>query len=70
MSKVYTMFHVPRVIDHYEYLPDKTPEIVHIPSNECKMMRAILGDVEDEQVKLDNKIIKTMAKELFVKKSA
>jgi len=34
-----------------------------------KMMRAILGDVEDEQVKLDNKIIKTMAKELFVKKS-
>jgi len=33
-----------------------------------KMMRAILGDVEDEQIKLDNKIIKTMAKELFVKK--
>lgn len=33
-----------------------------------KMMRAILGDVEDEQIKLDNKIIKTMAKELFVQK--
>ena len=35
-----------------------------------KMMRAILGDVEDEQIKLDNKIIKTMAKELFVNKTA
>jgi|SaaInlV_150m_DNA_3_1039698.scaffolds.fasta_scaffold12500_2 hypothetical protein len=34
-----------------------------------KMMKAILGDVEDEQVKLDNKIIKTMAKELFVNKA-
>jgi hypothetical protein len=33
-----------------------------------KMMRAILGDVEEEQIKLDNKIIKTMAKELFVQK--
>ena len=35
-----------------------------------KMMRAILGDVEDEQIKLDNKIIKTMAKELFVNKTS
>ena len=33
-----------------------------------KMMRAILGDVEEEQIKLDNKIIKTLAKELFVQK--
>jgi len=33
-----------------------------------KMMKAILGDVEDEQIMLDNKIIKTMAKELFVHK--
>lgn len=33
-----------------------------------KMMQLILGDVEDEQIKLDNKIIKTMAKELFIKK--
>lgn len=33
-----------------------------------RMMRAILGDVEEEQIKLDNKIIKTMAKELFVQK--
>ena len=35
-----------------------------------KMMRAILGDVEEEQIKLDNKIIKTMAKELFVNKTS
>jgi hypothetical protein len=27
-----------------------------------------LGDVEEEQIKLDNKIIKTLAKELFVQK--
>jgi hypothetical protein len=33
-----------------------------------KMMRAILGDVEEEQVKMDNKIIRNMAKELFVHK--
>jgi hypothetical protein len=33
-----------------------------------KMMRAILGDVEEEQTKMDNKIIKTMSKELFVQK--
>jgi len=34
-----------------------------------KMMKAILGDVEDEQLKLDNKIVKTLAKELFVNKN-
>jgi hypothetical protein len=33
-----------------------------------KMMRAILGDAEEEQIRLDNKIIKTLAKELFVQK--
>ena len=33
-----------------------------------KMMSAILGDVEDEQVKLDNKVIKTLAKELYISK--
>jgi len=32
-----------------------------------KMMQMILGDVEEEQVKLDNKIIKTLAKGLFCK---
>ena len=34
-----------------------------------RMMQAILGNVEDEQIKLDNKVIKTMAKELYVDKS-
>jgi DNA-binding transcriptional MerR regulator len=32
------------------------------------MMESLLGDVEDEQLKLDNKIIKTMAKTLYVNK--
>ena len=32
-----------------------------------KMMQLILGDVEEEQIKLDNKIIKTLAKGLFCK---
>jgi len=31
------------------------------------MMESLLGDVEDEQIKLDNKIIKTMAKVLYCK---
>jgi hypothetical protein len=34
------------------------------------MMESLLGDVEDEQLKLDNKIIKTIAKDLFVNKNA
>jgi hypothetical protein len=34
-----------------------------------KMMQIILGDVEDEQIRLDNKIIKTIAKDLFVNKN-
>ena len=34
-----------------------------------KMMRLILGDVEDAQMKLDNKIIKTMSKELYISKN-
>jgi hypothetical protein len=33
------------------------------------MMQSLLGDVEDEQLKLDNKIIKTMAKTLYVNKT-
>jgi uncharacterized C2H2 Zn-finger protein len=33
------------------------------------MMESLLGDVEDEQLKLDNKIIKTMAKTLYVNKT-
>jgi len=34
-----------------------------------RMMRAILGDAEDEQIRLDNKIIKTFAKDLYVNKN-
>jgi hypothetical protein len=46
-------------------------EIMDSPEyNFCyKMMRAILGDAEDEQIRLDNKIIKTFAKDLFVNKN-
>jgi len=44
-------------------------EVMETRNNEfCyKMMRLMLGDVEEAQIKLDNKIIKTMAKELFCK---
>ena len=34
-----------------------------------RMMQALLGDVEDEQIKLDNKIIKSMAQTLYVNKN-
>ena len=46
-------------------------EVMETRNNEfCyKMMRLMLGDVEDAQIKLDNKIIKTMSKELFVSKN-
>jgi hypothetical protein len=46
-------------------------EIMETRNNEfCyKMMRLMLGDVEEAQIKLDNKIIKTMSKELFVNKN-
>ena len=46
-------------------------EIMETRNNEfCyKMMRLMLGDVEDAQIKLDNKIIKTMSKELYVSKN-
>jgi hypothetical protein len=33
-----------------------------------KMMRVILGDVEEAQIRLDNKIIKSLSKELYVEK--
>ena len=63
-------------MNNYKAVPEwKTahPECEEMDSrdyNFCyKMMRVILGDVEDEQIKLDNKIIKTMAKDLFVNKS-
>jgi len=46
-------------------------EIMETRNNEfCyKMMRLMLGDVEEAQIKLDNKIIKTMSKELYVSKN-
>jgi len=34
-----------------------------------RMMQALLGDVEDEQIRLDNKIIKSMASTLYVNKN-
>ena len=34
-----------------------------------RMMQALLGDVEDEQIRLDNKIIKSMAQTLYVNKN-
>ncbi len=64
-------------MNNYKAVPEwKTahPECEEMDSrdyNFCyKMMRVILGDVEDEQIKLDNKIIKTMAKDLFVNKNS
>jgi hypothetical protein len=59
------------------YIKDKdewskdTEELTKLRNNEfCyKMMRLMLGDVEEAQIKLDNKIIKTMSKELFVNKN-
>ena len=64
-------------MNNYKAVPEwKTahPECEEMDSrdyNFCyKMMRVILGDVEDEQVKLDNKIIKTLAKDLFVNKNS
>jgi hypothetical protein len=40
------MFHVPRVIDHYDYLPNKIPEIVDITTihNECFICLEIQSD--------------------------
>ena len=61
-------------MNNYRKVPDwktahpKSEEMDTRDYNFCyKMMRVILGDVEDAQIKLDNKIIKTMSKELFCK---
>ena len=32
------------------------------------MMRNILGDVEDEQIKLDNKVIKNLSRHILIDK--
>ena len=60
-------------MNNYRAVPDwkrahPDSELMESQNNEfCyRMMRAILGDVEEEQTRLDNKIIKNMAKEIFV----
>jgi len=49
---------------------ERNPECMEIGSNKydfCfNMMRNVLGDFEDEQIKLDNKVIKNIAKEVIV----
>jgi hypothetical protein len=57
-----------RTVPQWKTAHPKSEEMDTRDYNFCyKMMRVILGDVEDEQVRLDNKIIKTMAKGLFCK---
>ena len=57
-----------RTVPQWKTAHPKCEEMDTRDYNFCyKMMRVILGDVEEEQVRLDNKIIKTMAKGLFCK---
>ena len=57
-----------RTVPQWKTAHPKSEEMDTRDYNFCyKMMRVILGDVEDAQVKMDNKIIKTMAKGLFCK---
>jgi len=57
-----------RTVPQWKNAHPKCEEMDTRDYNFCyKMMRVILGDVEEEQVRLDNKIIKTMAKGLFCK---
>jgi len=60
-----------RTVPKWKTAHPKCEEMDTRDYNFCyKMMRVILGDVEEAQVKLDNKIIKTMAKELFIRKES
>jgi hypothetical protein len=60
-----------RTVPQWKTAHPKCEEMDTRDYNFCyKMMRVILGDVEEAQVKLDNKIIKTMAKELFIRKES
>ena len=55
------MFHVPRVIDHYEYLPNKKiQEIVDISHNECFICLEIYTDDKITPIdwKTQNKYLK------------
>ena len=57
-----------RTVPQWKIAHPKSEEMDTRDYNFCyKMMRVILGDVEEAQVKMDNKIIKTMAKGLFCK---
>ena len=57
-----------RTVPQWKTAHPKCEEMDTRDYNFCyKMMRVILGDVEEAQIKLDNKIIKTMSKELFCK---
>ena len=57
-----------RTVPQWKTAHPKCEEMDTRDYNFCyKMMRVVLGDVEEEQVRLDNKIIKTMAKGLFCK---
>jgi len=48
---LYIMFHVPRVIDHYDYLPNKIQEVVDISHNECFICLEIQSD--DKMTSID-----------------
>jgi hypothetical protein len=57
-----------RTVPQWKTAHPKSEEMDTRDYNFCyKMMRVILGDVEEAQIRLDNKIIKTMSKELFCK---
>jgi len=58
-----------RTVPQWKIAHPKCEEMDTRDYNFCyKMMRVILGDVEDAQIKLDNKIIKSLSKELYVDK--
>jgi uncharacterized C2H2 Zn-finger protein len=52
---------------------ERNPECLEIGSDKydfCfKMMRNVLGDLDDEQIRLDNKVIKNLAKQIMVSKN-
>jgi len=58
-----------RTVPQWKTAHPKCEEMDTRDYNFCyKMMRVILGDVEEAQIRLDNKIIKSLSKELYVEK--
>ena len=58
-----------RTVPQWKTAHPKSEEMDTRDYNFCyKMMRVILGDVEEAQIRLDNKIIKSLSKELYVEK--